>query len=57
MPSRVYRKALTPERVLPELHGGRATQWHAVAVDALLGMIEEDRRAVDTVALRASVAI
>ena len=42
---RVYRVALPPERVLAELRGGRGTQWHAVAVDALLGMIEEDREA------------
>ena len=53
---RVYRKALTPEHVLAELRGGRGTQWHAVAVDALLAMIAEDQRAVEIVARKASVA-
>src|SRR5262245_31336345 len=38
---RVYRTALSPERVLSELRAGRGTQWHEKAVDALLELLEE----------------
>ena len=38
---RVYRPALTPERVLAELRAGRGSQWHEKAVDALVELLEE----------------
>ena len=38
---RVYRPALSPDRVLAELRAGRGTQWHEKAVDALLELLEE----------------
>ena len=38
---RVYRPALSPDRVRAELRAGRGTQWHEKAVDALLDLLEE----------------
>lgn len=38
---RVYRPALSPERVLAELRAGRGTQWHEKAADALLELLEQ----------------
>ncbi len=38
---RVYRPALSPERVIAELRSGRGTQWHEKAVDALLDLLGE----------------
>lgn len=54
---RIYRAALPRERVLAELRGGRGTQWHAVTVDALLGMIEEDRRLEESAGALARVSV
>lgn len=38
---RVYRQALTFERVVAELGGGRGTQWREEAVDAVLELMSE----------------
>jgi HD-GYP domain-containing protein (c-di-GMP phosphodiesterase class II) len=38
---RVYRPALPYPRVVAELKGGRGTQWHEKAVDALLELVEQ----------------
>ncbi len=54
---RIYRTALPRERVLAELRGGRGTQWHAVVVDALLGLVEEDRRLEDASGALARVSV
>ena len=37
---RVYRKALSPERVRAELLGGRGRQWHPAVVDAFLELLD-----------------
>ena len=38
---RVYRPALSYQRVVAELRAGRGTQWHEKAVDALLELTEQ----------------
>jgi HD-GYP domain-containing protein (c-di-GMP phosphodiesterase class II) len=38
---RVYRPALSHDRVLAELRAGRGAQWHEKAVDALLDLVDD----------------
>jgi HD-GYP domain-containing protein (c-di-GMP phosphodiesterase class II) len=38
---RVYRPALSPDRVIAELRAGRGIQWHEKAVDALLELVDQ----------------
>jgi putative nucleotidyltransferase with HDIG domain len=43
---RVYRPALPPHRVREELRHGRGTQWHALAVDGLLALMDTELASV-----------
>jgi putative nucleotidyltransferase with HDIG domain len=51
---RVYRRALSWSQVRAELINGRGSQWHAVAVDALVQLLEEERAGAHLEAAAAS---